>query len=63
MTLAAACMQVTRTALQKRISRDLNDWAVTWIRYGFAMPVDCRALAGNDLCGCLAANESKIFAF
>ena len=31
-------MQVTRTALQKRISRDLNDWAVTWIRYGFAMP-------------------------
>lgn len=37
-TLVAACMQVTRTALQKRISRDLNDWAVTWIRYSFAMP-------------------------
>lgn len=38
-TLAAAFFQIVRTALQKRLKSDLDDLSVTWVRYGFALPL------------------------
>ncbi len=38
-SLLAACMQVARTGLQKSLKADLDDWSVTWVRSGFALPL------------------------
>ncbi|MGI9306658.1 MAG: hypothetical protein ACR2P5_05065 [Gammaproteobacteria bacterium] len=37
-TLFAAVMQVARTGWQKSLLADLDGWAVTWLRFGFALP-------------------------
>ena len=38
-TLAAALFQLVRTALQKRLKSDLDDLTITWIRYGYSLPL------------------------
>ena len=38
-TLAAAFFQIVRTALQKRLKSGLDDLTITWIRYGYALPL------------------------
>lgn len=37
-TLAAACLQVGRTALQKSLTRELDNWSGVWVRAVFALP-------------------------
>lgn len=38
-TLAAAGLQVVRTGLQKSLQTTLDDFAATWVRYVFALPL------------------------
>ena len=38
-SLLAACLQIARTGLQKSLKSDLDDWSVTWVRSGFALPL------------------------
>ena len=38
-SLLAACFQIARTGLQKSLKTELDDWSVTWVRSGFALPL------------------------
>ena len=38
-TLFAVIMQIARTGWQKSLTADLNDWAVSWLRFAFALPL------------------------
>ncbi|MDM5147173.1 hypothetical protein NQX30_02110 [Candidatus Persebacteraceae bacterium Df01] len=38
-TLFAAAMQTVRTGWQKALKTDMDDYAVTWARFGFALPL------------------------
>ena len=38
-TIFAAAMQTTRTSLQKSLTQNLSAEAITWVRYGFGLPV------------------------
>ena len=38
-SLLAACFQIARTGLQKSLKSELDDWSVTWVRSGFALPL------------------------
>ena len=38
-SLLAACLQIARTGMQKSLKADLDDWSVTWVRSGFALPL------------------------
>lgn len=38
-SVLAACFQIVRTGLQKSLKAELDDWSVTWVRSGFALPL------------------------
>ena len=50
-SLLAACMQVARTGMQKSLKADLDDWSVTWVRSGFALPLAALYAWGLDAAG------------
>ena len=39
LTLFSAAMQTIRTGMQKSLKQELDDYAVTWVRFGFALPL------------------------
>lgn len=51
LTLFAAVMQVARTGCQKSLTSQLNDYAVTWTRFGFALPFVPLMLLASHLAG------------
>lgn len=50
-SLAAACLQVARTGLQKSLKNDVDDYFSTWARYVFALPLAPLILAGVAIVG------------
>ena len=50
-SLLAACMQITRTGLQKSLKEGLDDWSVTWVRSGFAVPLAALYAWGLEAAG------------
>ena len=60
-SLLGACLQITRTGLQKSLKAELDDWSVTWVRSGFALPLAGLYYATTEWAGLQASATGWAF--
>ena len=60
-SLFAAGFQITRTGLQKSLKAELDDWSVTWVRSGFALPLAALYYAALAAAGFRVTGADGVF--